>query len=283
MFKSAEHEPAEVETEPVIEEKDSRISWGTLFKYLLIAIGSVFLLLVLVDKIIMPMYVKHGAVEKVPAVVGMTFASAKSRLEKLGFEVKKGEGQFSDRYPVGTVIRQLPYGGTHTKEGRRIYLILSRGTEMIPMIDLTGMPVREARINLMRMGLELGEIEYDYNDTIMRDLIYSQTLPAKVGARPGTKVNVMVSRGPSTRFTMMPNLISLDVDMARTRLENAGLVLGIVRYKEDAAYIPNTVIEQSTPPYAQVAEGAAIDVTIAKRLDQASDPTEPSVRNLDQQ
>lgn len=258
--------------EEVPEEQDERIPWGRMFKYLLITIVAIFLLLVLLDKIIMPWYVKLGEVERVPSVVGLGFPEAQKRLEKLGFDVKKGEPRYDDRYPAGTVLRQLPYGGTMTKDGRRIYLTISRGSAMEPMLDLIGMPLREARIHLMRKGFDVGEVAYEYNDTIMRDLIYSQGIPPKVGARPGARVDVMISRGPSTRFTMMPNLISLDVETARVRLQNAGLVLGIIRSKEDPTYITNTVIEQETPPYGKVAEGAAVDITIAKPP--GSDPPE---------
>jgi len=261
---------AAAQEETAISRRESRIGWGTLLKYLLVTALVMFLLLVLVDKVIMPWYVKLGAVETVPNVVGLTFAEAEKRLEKLDFEVKKGEPRFDDRYPAGTVMMQLPYAGQQTKEGRRIYLTISRGTEMIPMIDLVGMPLREARINLMRNGFDLGEIAYEHNDTIMKDLIYSQSIPSGVGARPGTVVDVMISQGPSTRFTMMPNLLSLDVDQARIRLTNAGLVLGVVRYKEDPTYLRNTVIGQGVTPYAQVAQGAAVDITISGQRDPES-------------
>lgn len=265
MIQSADRQSfqEDVAEENNVARKESRIRWGTLIKYLLFGIVGMFFLLVLLDKVIMPWYVKLGAVETVPNVVGMTFAEAEKRLEKLGFDVKKGEPRFDDRYPAGTVVMQLPYGGSQTKQGRRIYLTMSRGTELIPMLELTGMPLREARINLMRNGFDIGEITYEHNDTIMKDLIYAQSIPPKVGARPGTVVDVKISRGPSTRFTMMPNLLSLDIEQARTRLENAGLVLGVIRYKEDPTYLKNTVIEQAVSPYAQVAQGAAVDVTVS--------------------
>jgi serine/threonine-protein kinase len=265
MIQSADRQSfqEDVAEENNVARKESRIRWGTLIKYLLFGIVGMFFLLVLLDKVVMPWYVKLGAVETVPNVVGMTFAEAEKRLEKLGFDVKKGEPRFDDRYPAGTVVMQLPYGGSQTKQGRRIYLTMSRGTELIPMLELTGMPLREARINLMRNGFDIGEITYEHNDTIMKDLIYAQSIPPKVGARPGTVVDVKISRGPSTRFTMMPNLLSLDIEQARTRLENAGLVLGVIRYKEDPTYLKNTVIEQAVSPYAQVAQGAAVDVTVS--------------------
>jgi serine/threonine-protein kinase len=255
--------------------RDSRVGWGTLIKYLLFGIVAMFLLLVLLDKVVMPWYVKLGAVETVPNVVGSRFEDAQRRLSKLGFDVKKGEPRFDDRYPAGTVVMQLPYGGTQTKQGRRIYLTVSRGTEMIPMLDLVGMPLREARINLMRSGFEIGEMTYDHNDTMMKDLIFGQSIPAKVLARPGSVVDVMISRGPSTRFTMMPNLLGLDIDQARTRLENAGMVMGVIRYKADPTYAKNTIVEQAISPYSQVAQGAAVDVTVSGDPD-PDDTTLPS-------
>lgn len=280
--------PADAAATPKREEGEGRVRWLTLAKYLVITIVVMFLLLILLDKVVMPWYVKLGKVETVPSVVGLTFPDAQRRLEKLGFEVKRGEPRFDDRYAAGTVVMQLPYGGQQTKQGRRVYLTLSRGTELIPMPDLTGLPLREARMTLMRNGFDMGEATYEHNDTIMKELIYGQTIPARVPTRPGAIVNVMISTGPSTRFTMMPNLISLDVDVARTRIENAGLVLGVVKYKDQAGYGKNTVIEQDVAPYAQVAQGAAVDLTIvgtpdpseAAALGGEGGSPEPTVTNL---
>ena len=52
-----------------VPERDY-VPWKKLLKVLLIAIASMFLLMVLADKIFMPWYVKLGAVETVPNVVG---------------------------------------------------------------------------------------------------------------------------------------------------------------------------------------------------------------------
>lgn len=250
------------------EPKEERvIPWKRIILWGGVAIGGIFLLLLLLDKIIMPWYVKLGAEAKVPEVVGMPYPEAEKLLEEKGFEAKRAEPRYTDKYPAGTVMMQLPYGGAITKEGRRIYLTESRGVEMIPVPDLIGRPLREARIALMRQGFEVGEVVYEQNDTIMRDLIYAQSVPPKVGARPDTKINLFISRGPSTRYTMMPNLVGLSLDEARTRLENAGLTLGVVR-KKRSDFERNAVIEQSVSPYGQVSERAPVNVTI-------SDPTAP--------
>lgn len=252
------------------KEREARvIPWKRIFLWALIAVGGIFLLLVILDKVVMPWYVKLGAEAKVPDVVGMPYPEAEKLLEEKGFEAKRAEPRYTEKFPAGTVMMQLPYGGATTKEGRRIYLTESRGVEMIPVPDLVGRPLREARIALMRQGFDVGEVVYEQNDTIMRDLIYAQSVPPKVGARPDTKINLFISRGPSTRYTMMPNLVGLSLDQARTRLENAGLTLGVVR-KKRSDFERNAVIEQSVSPYAQVAERAAVNVTI-------SDPTAPLI------
>ncbi|MCB0710910.1 MAG: PASTA domain-containing protein [Ignavibacteriae bacterium] len=243
------------------------IPWKRIFLWTLFAVVGMFLLLLLVDKVVMPWYVKLGAEAQVPDIVGMPYSEAEKLLKEKGFEVKRAEPRYSDKYPAGIVLMQLPYGGAVTKEGRRIYLTESRGVEMIPMPNVIGRPLREARITLMRLGFDVGEVEYDYNDTIMRDLIFAQSVPSDVGARPGTKIDLYISRGPTTRYSMMPNLVGLSLDEARTRLEQAGLGLGVVR-KKRSTFDRNVVIEQSASPYSQVSERAAINVTI-------SDPNAP--------
>ena len=252
---------------PEEEEPRRIIPWKKIFLWMGISIVGMFLLMLLADKMIMPWYVNAGAEAEVPDVVGMPFSAAEEMLLEKGFEVKRDQPRFSDEVPAGVVLMQLPYGGATTKEGRRIYLTESRGVELIPMPALIGRPLREARITLMRQGFDIGEIEYDFNDTIMRDLVYAQSVPADVGTRPGTKIDLMLSKGPSTRYSMMPNLVGLTLDEARARLNSAGLTLGVVR-KRRSSFDRNVVVDQSASPYSQVSERAAINVTI-------SDPNAP--------
>ncbi len=252
---------------PEEEEPRRVVPWKKIFLWMGISIVGMFLLILLGDKVIMPWYVNAGAEAVVPDVVGMPFSSAEELLIEKEFEVLRDQPRFSDEVPAGVVLMQLPYGGATTKKGRRIYLTESRGVELIPMPALIGRPLREARITLMRQGFEVGEIEYDFNDTIMRDLVFAQSVPADVGTRPGTKISLMLSKGPSTRYSMMPNLVGLSLDEARARLASAGLTLGVVR-KRRSSFERNVVVDQSASPYAQVSERAAINVTI-------SDPNAP--------
>ena len=259
--------PPPPDWDPDAVEERRRIPWKRVFLWMLGAIVGMFLIVLLLDKVVMPWYVNLGAQAKVPDVVGLPFEPAEDSLRKAGFEVLRDEPMYSEEVPAGVIIRQLPYGGAMTKEGRRIYLTESRGVELTSMPPLTGRPLREARITLMRAGFEIGEIVYENNDTIMRDLVFSQSVPAGVGTRPGTEIDLMMSKGPETKYAMMPNLVGLTLDEAASRLGNAGLTLGVVRRKR-SSFDRNIVIDQSAAPYGKVSERGAINVTV-------SDPDAP--------
>ena len=271
-------------------EPDQVVPWRRIFFWMAVVVAGMFVLLVLLDKVVMPWYVKHGSEAKVPDVVGMPYPEAEKLLKKEGFQAKRAEPHYSDKFPAGTVMMQLPYGGAITKEGRHIYLTESRGVEMIPVPDVTGRPLREARITLMRQGFDVGDVTYEENDSVMRDLVFAQSVPSKVGARPGTSISLSISKGPAVRYTMMPELVGLGLDDARARLESAGLTLGVVRKKRSDRE-RNAVIEQSSPAYSQVAERSAINITIsdpdAPEADESAIPQEeappaeePAVHNV---
>jgi hypothetical protein len=82
-------------------------------------------------------------------------------------------------------------------------------------------------------------------------------------ARPGTKVDMMISRGKSVAQTMMPSLIGVNIDDARAKLAIAGLSLGKISYKETESYEANLIIAQSLSAYTSVAQYSYVNVTVA--------------------
>ena len=83
---------------------------------------SVVLLLVLSDKIIIPMIVHSNSTVKVPNVVGFSVAEARSILQQHHLSVQGIREISTDKAPNGVVINQLPYSDAEVKEERRIYL-----------------------------------------------------------------------------------------------------------------------------------------------------------------
>jgi hypothetical protein len=82
---------------------------------LLIALASLIVLVLLLDNVIMPLYVKQGSVATVPNVVGADTNAAIQTLKTAGYEPVQYEIRFDEKAPEGTIIRQTPEGGEETK------------------------------------------------------------------------------------------------------------------------------------------------------------------------
>src|SRR5688572_2094164 len=93
-----------------------RYKW---LKVLAIVVVSLFALLLLLDLLLMPLYVKRGEVGVVPKVVGKPVDEAVQTLLDAGYDPIRYETQFSDKAKEGTIMRQTPEGGDETKPGRK--------------------------------------------------------------------------------------------------------------------------------------------------------------------
>ena len=59
--------------------------------------------ILLFNSILMPWYVKHSNLVKVPNVTGLNFLDAKKVLEQSGLDVKQGDIRYDESKPIGFV------------------------------------------------------------------------------------------------------------------------------------------------------------------------------------
>ncbi|MCP4570380.1 MAG: PASTA domain-containing protein, partial [FCB group bacterium] len=79
----------------------------------------------------------------------------------------------------------------------------------------------------------------------------------------GSEVNLMVNRGPYQRTVFVPRLIGLSLDEATIRLEEKGLLVGLVTRVIDEIYLPETVMEQSEDAGSELLPGEEIDLIVS--------------------
>jgi hypothetical protein len=127
-------------------------------------------------------------------LINMTRERAVALLRDLGLKAEIQE-EYSER-PVGTVIRTDPRGGTEIKEGKSVYLFLSRGSEPVKVPDLAEKDSAQARNALEAIGLKLGEKRSEYSDIIDKGLIIGQKPAAGGNAQKGSAVDIVLSKGP---------------------------------------------------------------------------------------
>ncbi|MDR2355009.1 MAG: PASTA domain-containing protein [Clostridiales Family XIII bacterium] len=135
---------------------------------------------------------------QVPDVVGKSLSDAQTRLQKAGFSIHASE-QFSDSVKSGIVLSQSIAPGTFAQKATSVTLVVSKGPEdkqqdRVP--DVTWNTESAARSTLQSKGFLVGDIEQRHNDTFPAGYVISQSPIAATVAKLGSKVNLVVSKGP---------------------------------------------------------------------------------------
>ena len=100
--------------------------------------------------------ISAGSDVEVPDVQGMTVKQAQNTLEDDGLEVeKKVKEETSDDVDEGKVIGTDPEIGESVKEGTKVTLIVSKGSEKIEIEDYTGEDVDDVKAKLEEAGIKV--------------------------------------------------------------------------------------------------------------------------------
>lgn len=237
-------------------------TWKGFGVYTAILIGCVCVVGLLVDHVLLPMIVDSTTTLEIPNVEGRHVDDAIVILEGRGLVVMPPHEQFSADVKPGIVINQMPYAGATVKEGRRVYLTVSKGVETATMPDLRGRTVREARLTLLRMGMQLGGVTYVHNDSIPSETIVSQSI------EPGEKVtsdripDIVVSEGPDA--VVVPSLVGLPLQDAQALIGQSMLGLVVQKRMKSSAFEPNVVLNQTPQADSLVPPGSTVSVVVAE-------------------
>ena len=160
-----------------------------------------------------------------PAFTGQTQADARNECQRLQLRCVTVATQASDRYPKDVVMSQQPNAGTRVREGRQISLIVSSGVVIFPMPDLRFETLRNAQLDLSHFKLQLDKTTYVANDNVPRDSVVDQDPAPLSSARQGSKVSLVLSKGPPTALHV-PNLVGMSIDDARDEAARDHVHLG---------------------------------------------------------
>ena len=228
--------------------------------------GFVFLVgILLTDKIVMPRIVRHGSDVIAPDITERSFDEAEHILREIGLMLIEESKVYDPVVPEGYVISQKPRAYTKVKKGRRIHVVVSRGSERLTVLDVTrGISLRQAEIELKSAGFELGSVHYQSSEDIPKGVVMSQSPPPNTTASRGALINVTVSSGPVTGFTVVPELIGLSLEAAVVELQEVGLEVGEIEYVQQKELLPETVLGQSLESGEEVERGSRVHLTVTE-------------------
>ena len=202
----------------------------------------------------------HGREVTMPNIVGKNVAEASQMLHSRGLVLRVADRAYNEQ-PINVVIRQTPPAGLLMKVSQQAHVVLSLGQRQLQIPLLEGNSLRASRIELLRAGLQVGEVSgVTMTDQPIDAVVIQNPRPGAGAATP--RVDVLVSEGPHESAYVMPHLIGLAEVDAQHRLDIAQLRRK-VNYVTAPQWPHGAVIDQSPLGGARIPSTSLVELTVA--------------------
>jgi eukaryotic-like serine/threonine-protein kinase len=202
----------------------------------------------------------HGREVTMPNLVGKNVSEASKMLQSRGLVLRVADRIYSDQ-PINVVLRQTPTAGLLMKVSQQAHVVLSLGQRQLQIPLLEGNSLRASRVELLRQGLQVGEVSaVTMPDEPVDTIVLQNPKPGAGAATP--RVDVLISQGPREGAYVMPHLVGLNEIDAQRRLDLAQ-IRRKVNYVSAPQWPHGAVIDQSPMAGAKIPASATIELTIA--------------------
>jgi eukaryotic-like serine/threonine-protein kinase len=199
----------------------------------------------------------------VPDVIGKKSGEAQGILQGRGVGMKVEERLYNAE-PADTIVRQIPAAGSRVKVGQFAHVVVSLGPQKATIPHLTDRSIRAARIELLRAGLQAGEISSLYLPGFEDDAVLQQDPAPGNSDVTSPHVDMLVSLGARPQAFVMPDVMGLSLMEAEQRLTGTTLRIGKITVTPEPGALHGTVLSQAPAHGARVEQGSAIDLQVAE-------------------
>jgi beta-lactam-binding protein with PASTA domain len=202
----------------------------------------------------------HGREVTMPNIIGKNVAEASQMLHSRGLVLRVADRAYNEQ-PINVVIRQTPPAGLLMKVSQQAHVVLSLGQRQLQIPLLEGNSLRASRIELLRAGLQVGEVSgVTMTDQPVDAVVIQNPRPGAGAATP--RVDVLVSEGVHESAYVMPHLIGLAEVDAQHRLDLAQLRRK-VNYVTAPQWPHGAVIDQSPLGGSRIPATSLAELTVA--------------------
>jgi serine/threonine-protein kinase len=230
-----------------------------------IIVGSMLLAIFVIDVLIMPgvVSISRGTV-KVPSVQGLTLEEGREKFfgASLLTEIKSWE--YNDRIADSVILNQTPEEGTRVKKGRRIFVTVSKGKETTRVPEVKFMTERQAKAELRKFGFTPGDVKKEFNDMVVANKVIGTDPACGTPLSREIQVDLIVSKGSKATSVEMPNIVGETLADAQKKIEESGLRMGTVSYKNDPSLAAGIIVSQSISPGEKIPLESSVEVTVSK-------------------
>ncbi|HEX4001923.1 MAG TPA: PASTA domain-containing protein [Candidatus Acidoferrales bacterium] len=235
-----------------------RLHWILRMSLLLFILSSVAFLSALTAM----RFAVQGREVAMPNVVGMKAAQAQQLLAQHGIGIRIEDRLYST-VPVDGVLRQSPQADMQVKVGQNAHVVLSLGPQKVTIPQLEEKSVRAAQIEMLRDGLQLGEVSSAHLPEYPEDVVIEQDPTPSTTRVTSPHVDVLVSLGPPPPAYVMPSLIGLQAAEAESKLNAAGLKVAKLASANVPDAVHGAIIDQSPARGQRVDPNTPIELQVA--------------------
>ena len=197
-----------------------------------------------------------------PNVVGQKLIPAQEALRGRGLGVQVEDRTYNPA-PMDSVVRQTPPPGMKVKVGQSAHVIVSLGPQAATIPTLVTMSERAARIQLLRSGLQAGEVSALYLPDSENDTVLQQDPAPGTSNVTSPHVDMLVSLGPKPAAYVMPELVGQSLSEAETKLTGIGLKSPKLTQTPVIGGLRGTVVGQIPLHGARIEAGTQVELQIA--------------------
>jgi hypothetical protein len=246
----------------LIQFLKSRFFWINISVIFIVIIMSIGLVYKWLDS-----YTDHGNSVSVPDLKGMNIQKVNDflRTKNLSFKIADSSVYLLDQKP-GTIVEQDPQPDEKVKQGRTIYLTITRSSApMVKVPALKDVSLRQAEAILAASGLRMGEQIFKPDlakNAVLSMMINGRELKAGTDVPKGSAIDLIVGDGLGNTIVTVPSLIGLTYDEALFVLKGSSLNIGSLFFDGVIKDTLNAKIydQNPAPDNNTINQGEAIDL-----------------------
>jgi serine/threonine-protein kinase len=193
------------------------------------------------------------AYAQIPAVTGISLASAEAALKELGLTAVTTAPATSTTIPAGTVISTSPVAGTSWPKTKPVAITVSAGP---PLPDFAGQQVQAAEATAQAGGYALNPVQEPKGAAPQGTIVRQSPAPGSA-ISPHEVVTVYASPGPP--LVTVPHVTGMHATKAVAALQQAGFNVQV-----NKSFVGDTVLSYS--PTGQAPQGSTITINVGFNL-----------------
>ena len=207
-----------------------------------------------------------GGVAAIKSADGSGAGQQKNYVEPVDTSKRGSKGKRAVLVVLGIVFAIAAIAGIS-------YALLGQGSPIskgVEVPNVEGKTLNQATSEIENAKLTLGEVTYEYSDTVTQNAVIKQDPRAGSTQEEGTKINLVLSQG--TEQVVVPDLLDMNANDARAELQRLGLKYEAGEAEYSDTVKENRVARQSPKAGQSVDKGTTVTYYLSAGVESVTVP-----------